>query len=193
MPPRAARAVHRDCAAVKDAATRGREARTFADAGNFTEASHALYGAVVEALTVAGVVRYHRSKTAGDYARELRRAGSPIAADFRSFGRSFDRLAFGQSPVSRDDYDATGNARRADCRSGHASRGRVTADVEPGRPPVSSRKILGVLGALAVLAAVLTPEARQRGRRSQQLFDWTDRREHRVRARAANGLARAAT
>lgn len=81
------------------------EARTFADAGNFTEASHALYSAVVEALTVAGVVRYHRSKTAGDYARELRRAGSPIAADFRSFGRSFDRVAFGQSPVSREDYD----------------------------------------------------------------------------------------
>jgi hypothetical protein len=81
------------------------EARTFADAGNFTDASHALYGAVLEALTTAGVVRYHRSKTAGDYARELRRAGSPIAADFRTFGSSFDRLAFGQSPISRDDYD----------------------------------------------------------------------------------------
>jgi hypothetical protein len=81
------------------------EARTFADAGNFTDASHALYGAVLEALTTGGIVRYHRSKTAGDYARELGRAGSPIAGDFRTFGRSFDRLAFGQSPISRDDYD----------------------------------------------------------------------------------------
>jgi hypothetical protein len=81
------------------------EARTFADAGNFTEASHALYIAVLDALTAAGAVRYHRSKTAGDYARELRRAGSPIAADFRTFGRSFDRLVFGQSPIAREDYD----------------------------------------------------------------------------------------
>jgi hypothetical protein len=81
------------------------EARRFAESGNFTEASHALYVAVLESLTGAGVVRYHRSKTAGDYARDLRRAGSPIAADFRAFGRSFDRLAFGQTPISREDYE----------------------------------------------------------------------------------------
>jgi hypothetical protein len=81
------------------------EARLLADAGNFAEASHALYIAAIDALTVANVVRYHRSKTAGDYARDLRRSGSPIAADFRLFGRAFDRLAFGQAPVSREDYD----------------------------------------------------------------------------------------
>jgi uncharacterized protein DUF4129 len=81
------------------------EARTFADAGNFTDASHSLYLAVIDALTTGGALRYHRSKTAGDYARDLRRAGSPIAADFRAFGRSFDRLVFGQSPISREDYD----------------------------------------------------------------------------------------
>jgi hypothetical protein len=39
----------------------------------------------------------------------------------------------------------------------------VTSAAEPGRRPVSSRKLLGLLGALAVLAAVLTPEARQDG------------------------------
>jgi hypothetical protein len=81
------------------------EARTLADAGQFTEASHALYGAVVETLTTTGALRYHRSKTAGDYARDLRRVGSTLASEFRSFGRDFDRLAFGQGPATRDDYE----------------------------------------------------------------------------------------
>jgi hypothetical protein len=81
------------------------EAGTLADAGRFADASHAVYAAVVDALTAANVVRYHRSKTAGDYARDLHRAGSPLARDFRAFGRAFDRLAFGLAPVTRDDYD----------------------------------------------------------------------------------------
>lgn len=81
------------------------EARTLAAAGRFADASHAVYFAVVEALTAAGVVRFHRSKTAGDYARELRRAGAPVAADFRAFGRDFDRVAFGVTPAAREDYE----------------------------------------------------------------------------------------
>jgi len=81
------------------------EARTLADAGQFTEASHALYGAVVERLTATGAIRYHRSKTVGDYVRDLRRAGSSLAPEFRAFGRDFDRLAFGQESASRDDYE----------------------------------------------------------------------------------------
>jgi len=39
----------------------------------------------------------------------------------------------------------------------------VSTAAEPERRPVSPRKLLGLLGALAVLAAVLTPEARQDG------------------------------
>lgn len=81
------------------------EARSLAEAGQFTEASHALYGAVVDTLTASGALRYHRSKTAGDYARDLRRAGSGVAPDFRTFGRDFDRLAFGQVRPTRADYD----------------------------------------------------------------------------------------
>ena len=79
--------------------------RTIAAAGNYSEASHALYIAVLEAVTASGGVRYHRSKTAGDYARELRRNGSPIAVDFRLFGRGFDRLAFGHVEMAREEYD----------------------------------------------------------------------------------------
>ena len=81
------------------------EARASAAAGNYSEASHALYIAVLEAVTATGGVRYHRSKTAGDYARELRRNGSAIALDFRAFGRGFDRLAFGRVEMARDEYD----------------------------------------------------------------------------------------
>jgi hypothetical protein len=61
--------------------------------------------AVLDVLIGANMVRYHRSKTAGDYARDLRRAGSPVAADFRSFGRGFDHLAFGQVGHARDEYE----------------------------------------------------------------------------------------
>jgi hypothetical protein len=80
------------------------EARAAAAAGHYAEASHALYVAVLETLTAAGAVRFHRSKTAGDYARELRRNGSPVAAEFRTFGRGFDRLAFGNVDAPHDEY-----------------------------------------------------------------------------------------
>lgn len=81
------------------------DARALADGGRYEAASHALYSAVLETLTTSGLIRHHRSKTAGDYARELRRSGSPIAPEFRSFGIDFDRVAFGRAPVTRDDYD----------------------------------------------------------------------------------------
>jgi hypothetical protein len=81
------------------------DARASADAGRYVDASHALYVAVLDALTTAGAVRYHRSKTAGDYARELRRAGSQLASDFRAFGRGFEHVVFGQTAASRDDYE----------------------------------------------------------------------------------------
>jgi len=81
------------------------EARTSAAAGRYADASHALYVAVLEALTAAGVVRYHRSKTAGDYARDLRRGGSPFANDFRAFGRGFDQLAFGHVVKPAEEYE----------------------------------------------------------------------------------------
>jgi hypothetical protein len=81
------------------------ESRALANAGRFEDATHAIYGAILEALTSANLIRYHRSKTAGDYARELRRAGSPLAPEFGAFGRDFDRLAFGRVAVSREEYE----------------------------------------------------------------------------------------
>jgi hypothetical protein len=80
-------------------------ARELAARGEFADASHALYSAVLETLSRSGTIRYHASKTAGDYARELRRAGAPIASDFRSFARELDRVVYGRATVTRSEFD----------------------------------------------------------------------------------------
>jgi hypothetical protein len=76
-----------------------------AEAGRFAEACHAVYGAVLESLVRSGAVRFHQSKTSGDYSRELHRRGSPLFAPFRAFARDFDGTMFGKSSVDRADYD----------------------------------------------------------------------------------------
>lgn len=81
------------------------ESRDHAAAGRFVDACHALYAAVLDELTASGLVRYHRSKTAGDYARDLRRSGATVTPDFRIFVRDFERAVFGQGEPARDDYD----------------------------------------------------------------------------------------
>jgi len=80
-------------------------ARELAAQGEFAEASHALYSAVLETLARSGTIRFHTSKTAGDYARELRRADAPIASEFRSFARELDRAVYGRGTVTRSEFD----------------------------------------------------------------------------------------
>lgn len=72
-----------------------REAERLAAAGEYTEAAHLLYRGVIERLAAGEQIRLHPSKTSGDYARELRMRGSPAHADFRQFGRRYDRVLFG--------------------------------------------------------------------------------------------------
>jgi hypothetical protein len=81
-----------------------RLARELAESGRLTEASHALYAAVLDDLTRAGAVKYHASKTSGDYARELRRTRSAVFTDFREFGRVFDRAVYGHESVAAEDW-----------------------------------------------------------------------------------------
>lgn len=83
---------------------RWRAADELAASGRYGDATHELYAAVVESLAIGGLVRYHASKTNGDYARELRRAGAPVAAEFRAFGRRFDRAVFATSETTREEY-----------------------------------------------------------------------------------------
>ena len=82
-----------------------RAAHGFAAAGDYTAASHALYAGLLERVARTGGVTRHPSKTGGDYWRELRRRGSPIAEDFRAFSRRFDRVMFGTGVATADDFN----------------------------------------------------------------------------------------
>jgi Domain of unknown function (DUF4129) len=73
-------------------------------AGNYVAACHAVYVGVLDALTRTGAVRYHASKTSGDYARDLRQRQSPVAGDFAAFARQFDRSVFGWAAPAHEDY-----------------------------------------------------------------------------------------
>ncbi len=98
---------------VADAdSTRGRATDAWRDAerlaaeGRFTDASHALLAAMLTAFAQRGEVRLHASKTAGDYARELARRGSPSRSAFQQFRRRYDALIFGVGTCTADEYAA---------------------------------------------------------------------------------------
>ena len=82
------------------------EAENLAAAGDYMRAAHALYQAVLRRLADHERIRVHSSKTSGDYARDLRRRGSPLAAGFQAFGRRFDRVVFGAGVCTADDFAA---------------------------------------------------------------------------------------
>ncbi len=88
------------------AADAWREAERFAAAGAFTEASHALLAALLSSFAQRGEVRLHASKTAGDYARELARRGSPARNAFQQFRRRYDSVIFGIGTCDADQYAA---------------------------------------------------------------------------------------
>jgi hypothetical protein len=83
-----------------------RDAERLAAAGQFTEASHALLAALLSGFAQKGEVRLHASKTAGDYARELARRGSPGRAAFQQFRRRYDAVIFGTGACDAAGYAA---------------------------------------------------------------------------------------
>lgn len=82
------------------------DAQRAAAAGRYTDAAHALYRALLVSLARGDRLRLHSSKTAGDYARELRAAGSPSYAAFRDFGRRYDRIIYGEGECDAAGWDA---------------------------------------------------------------------------------------
>lgn len=88
------------------------EAERAAAEGRYTDAAHALYRTVLATLARGGRLRLHRSKTAGDYARELRLAGSSAYAAFRDFGRRYDRIIYGDGVCDAAGYAALLGAAR---------------------------------------------------------------------------------
>lgn len=82
------------------------DSERLAAAGDYMGAAHALYQAVLRRIAGTERVRVHASKTSGDYVRDLRRRGSPLATPFQRFGRRFDRVIFGKGVCTAEDYAA---------------------------------------------------------------------------------------
>lgn len=72
--------------------------------GEFTDAAHALYAALLESAAHAGQLRLHPSKTAGDYVRELRNRSSSLFTLFREFARSYETVIYGIGTCDAERY-----------------------------------------------------------------------------------------
>lgn len=79
-------------------------AQAMAAEGRYLEAAHLLYQAVVRDLARRRVVRFHPSRTSGDYLADLRSHSSPLLAGFRTFVRTYERIAFRAQHCSAEDY-----------------------------------------------------------------------------------------
>ena len=80
-------------------------ARAEAAAGNYVEAAHALYQALLTGLAERERVRLHPSKTAGDYVRDLRALRSRYTQPFREFARAYEVVAYGTGECDRARYE----------------------------------------------------------------------------------------
>lgn len=80
-------------------------AQELAAAGNHTDAAHALYRALLEALARRERVRLHPSKTVGDYVRDLRQRSSTLFTRFRDFARSYETVVYGMGHCDRERYE----------------------------------------------------------------------------------------
>ncbi len=80
-------------------------AQELAAKGNFTDAAHALYAALLEAAARNDQLRLHPSKTVGDYVRELRSRSSALFARFREFARSYETVIYGVGFCDRERYE----------------------------------------------------------------------------------------
>lgn len=80
-----------------------READRLAAAGRFTEAIQADFLALVLALDARSVLRFHPSKTPGEYARESRLAPG-AREEFRDLVRRLYRYAFARSPCGPAEF-----------------------------------------------------------------------------------------
>ena len=79
-------------------------AQRLAADGQFTEAAHALVATLLASCAARGEFKLHVSKTTGDYSRELRRRGSPLAGGFQQFRERYDTLIYGTGTCTAADY-----------------------------------------------------------------------------------------
>ena len=80
-------------------------AQDLAARGAYTDAAHALYRALLEAIERRERVRLHPSKTVGDYVRDLRARSSSLFGRFRDFARSYETVVYGLGTCDRERYE----------------------------------------------------------------------------------------
>lgn len=83
-----------------------KESEQAASRGDYTEAAHLLYAALVRTLVLQGAVRFHSSKTTGDYVRELRRRGGPLMAPFTEFVQAYEVVVYRDGGCDANRYAA---------------------------------------------------------------------------------------
>lgn len=69
-------------------------AKRLAARGAYTDAAHALYEALLGRVSARVPLRLHPSKTAGDYARDLRRTAPTVFGPFREFARGYEIVIY---------------------------------------------------------------------------------------------------
>ena len=82
-----------------------RAAEELAAAGEFTEAAHSLYLALLDAIARRERLRLHPAFTVGDYVRALRSRSSSLFARFREFAMSYETVVYGIGICDRERYE----------------------------------------------------------------------------------------
>ena len=70
-------------------------AQSAAATGNYLEAAHFLYYAVLQTLARSDRIVIASAKTVGDYSRELRRSSSHSLKPYRDFARLYEPIVWG--------------------------------------------------------------------------------------------------
>ena len=81
-------------------------ATRLAGQGQYVEALQMIYAGILAQANAEGVVSIHDSKTTGDYWREFRRtANATTTAQFRDFTHTYERIVYGRTELSPENYE----------------------------------------------------------------------------------------
>jgi hypothetical protein len=81
------------------------EAQRLAADGNYTDAAHELYRALIQSVARREQLRIDPAKTTGDYVRDLRRRSSALVAPFRDFARTYEVVVYGLGVCDQPRYE----------------------------------------------------------------------------------------
>ena len=80
-------------------------AQAAAAAGQYTEAAHLLYAALLQALARRERLRLDPASTLGDYARDLRARSSAAFVAFRDFAHQYETVVYGDQQCDRERFE----------------------------------------------------------------------------------------